>query len=130
MKNALDDTNAAFTKATNIKVTASYAASSALAKQLESGVVLNAAVLLHDPKQMDRTMKDIEAAGKAAGLPDNLRARVKVISGLDNLSEDLYANPGFETMLATLVLSSRYRPLPVLVGVGAASTSMAYSSSR
>jgi molybdate transport system substrate-binding protein len=37
MKNALDDVNAAFTKATNVKVTASYAASSALAKQLESG---------------------------------------------------------------------------------------------
>jgi molybdate transport system substrate-binding protein len=35
LKNALDDTNAAFTKATGIKVTASYAASSALAKQIE-----------------------------------------------------------------------------------------------
>jgi molybdate transport system substrate-binding protein len=37
LKNAIDDTNAAFTKATTIKVTASYAASSALAKQMESG---------------------------------------------------------------------------------------------
>jgi molybdate transport system substrate-binding protein len=37
LKNALDDTNAAFTKATRIKVTASYAASSALAKQIEQG---------------------------------------------------------------------------------------------
>ena len=37
MKNALDDANAAFTKATGIKVTASYAASSALAKQIEGG---------------------------------------------------------------------------------------------
>src|SRR5476651_2068 len=37
MKNALDDTNAAFTKATGVKVTASYAASSALAKQIEGG---------------------------------------------------------------------------------------------
>jgi molybdate transport system substrate-binding protein len=37
LKNALDDTNAAFTKATNVKVVASYAASSALAKQIESG---------------------------------------------------------------------------------------------
>ena len=37
MKNALDDANAAFTKATGIKVTASYAASSALAKQIEAG---------------------------------------------------------------------------------------------
>jgi molybdate transport system substrate-binding protein len=37
MKNAVDDINAAFTKATGIKVVASYAASSALAKQIEQG---------------------------------------------------------------------------------------------
>src|SRR5882757_10457913 len=37
MKNAVDDINAAFTKATNIKVVASYAASSALMKQIAEG---------------------------------------------------------------------------------------------
>jgi molybdate transport system substrate-binding protein len=37
MKNALDDFNASFTKATGIKVSTSYAATSALAKQLEAG---------------------------------------------------------------------------------------------
>lgn len=38
MKNAVDDINAAFTKANpNIKVVSSYAASSALARQIESG---------------------------------------------------------------------------------------------
>ena len=37
LKNALDDANAAFTKATGVKVTASYAASSALARQIEQG---------------------------------------------------------------------------------------------
>jgi molybdate transport system substrate-binding protein len=37
LKNALDDIDAAFTKASGIKVTASYAASSALAKQIEQG---------------------------------------------------------------------------------------------
>lgn len=37
LKNALDDTDAAFTKATGIKVTAIYEASSALAKQIEAG---------------------------------------------------------------------------------------------
>ncbi len=37
--------------------------------QLSHGVVLNAAVLLNDPKKMDRTMADIEAAGKAGGIP-------------------------------------------------------------
>ena len=35
LKNALDDANAAYTKTTGIKVVASYAASSALAKQIE-----------------------------------------------------------------------------------------------
>ncbi len=37
LKNALDDIDATFTKATGIKVTASYQASSALAKQIEQG---------------------------------------------------------------------------------------------
>ena len=37
LKNALDDVNAAFTKATGVKVVASYAASSSLAKQIEAG---------------------------------------------------------------------------------------------
>ena len=37
LKNALDDTNAAFTRATGIKVVASYEASPALARQIEQG---------------------------------------------------------------------------------------------
>jgi molybdate transport system substrate-binding protein len=37
MKNALDDINAAFAKSTGVKVVASYAASSALMKQIEQG---------------------------------------------------------------------------------------------
>jgi molybdate transport system substrate-binding protein len=37
LKNALDDINAAFTKSTGVKVVASYAASSALMKQIEEG---------------------------------------------------------------------------------------------
>jgi molybdate transport system substrate-binding protein len=37
LKNALDDTSTAFTKATGVKVVASYEASSALAKQIEQG---------------------------------------------------------------------------------------------
>jgi len=37
LKNALDDTNVVFTKVTGVKVVASYAASSALAKQIEAG---------------------------------------------------------------------------------------------
>ena len=37
MKNAVDDINAAFTRQTGLKVTSSYAASSALARQIENG---------------------------------------------------------------------------------------------
>ena len=37
LKNALDDVDAAFTKASGIAVTASYAASSALARPIEQG---------------------------------------------------------------------------------------------
>jgi molybdate transport system substrate-binding protein len=37
MKNALDDTNAAFTKKTGVKTVASYAATSALMRQIEQG---------------------------------------------------------------------------------------------
>jgi len=37
LKNALDETNTAFTKTTGVKVVASYEASSALAKQIEQG---------------------------------------------------------------------------------------------
>ena len=37
MKNALDDINAAYTAKTSVKVVASYAASSVLAKQIEQG---------------------------------------------------------------------------------------------
>jgi len=37
LKNALDDTNAVFTKASGLKVVASYEASSALARQIEQG---------------------------------------------------------------------------------------------
>jgi molybdate transport system substrate-binding protein len=42
MKNAVDDINTEFTRQTGIKVTASYAASSALAKQIENGAPADA----------------------------------------------------------------------------------------
>lgn len=52
MKNALDDVNAAYTKARGVKVVASYAASSALAKQIEGGAPADAFVSA-DLKWMD-----------------------------------------------------------------------------
>jgi molybdate transport system substrate-binding protein len=52
MKNALDDINVAYHKASGIKVVASYAASSALARQIESGAPADAFVSA-DLKWMD-----------------------------------------------------------------------------
>jgi molybdate transport system substrate-binding protein len=62
MKNALDDINAAFLKATGVKVVASYAASSALAKQLEQGapadVFASADLEWMDYSSQKKTIKD------------------------------------------------------------------------
>ena len=52
MKNALDDIDAAFTQKTGIKIIASYAASSALAKQIEQGAPADV-FLSADPDWMD-----------------------------------------------------------------------------
>jgi len=52
MKNALDDANAAFSKASGVKVVASYDASSALIKQIEAGAPADAFVSA-DLKWMD-----------------------------------------------------------------------------
>ncbi len=62
MKNALDDINAAFLKVSGIKVVASYAASSALAKQLEQGapadVFASADLEWMDYSAQKKTIKD------------------------------------------------------------------------
>lgn len=62
MKNALDDINAAFLKATGAKVTASYAASSALARQLEQGapadIFASADLDWMDYSSQKKTIKD------------------------------------------------------------------------
>jgi molybdate transport system substrate-binding protein len=52
MRNALDAVNAAFGRSTDIKVTASYAASSALAKQIVQGAPANVYISAN-PKWMD-----------------------------------------------------------------------------
>jgi molybdate transport system substrate-binding protein len=62
MKNALDDINAAFLKASGVKVVASYAASSALAKQLEQGapadIFASADLEWMDYSAQKKTVKD------------------------------------------------------------------------
>lgn len=62
MRNALDDVDRAFTKATGVKVTASYAASSALAKQIAQGapadVFVSANIKWMDYLQKQKLMVD------------------------------------------------------------------------
>ena len=62
MRNALDDVDKAFTKATGVKVTASYAASSALAKQIAQGapadVYVSANIKWMDYLQKQKLVRD------------------------------------------------------------------------
>ena len=97
-KNALDEVNAAFTKASGIKVTASYAASSALAKQLENGAPADV-FLSADLKWMDY------AAEKKAIKPETranlLGNKLVLIAGKDSKLNNVQIGqvaigPGFD----------------------------------
>jgi molybdate transport system substrate-binding protein len=73
MKNALDDIDAAFTARTGIKVNASYAASSTLAKQIEQGAPADV-FLSADTDWMDyaAAKKDINAATRVSLLGNSI----------------------------------------------------------
>ncbi len=71
MRNALDDANKAFNKTTGVKVVASYAASSALAKQIEQGAPADVYVSANI-KWMDYLIgKKLIAAGTKVNLLGN-----------------------------------------------------------
>lgn len=93
MKNALDDANAAFTKATGVKVTASYAASSALAKQIESGAPADVFISA-DLKWMDFV------ADKKLIKPDSrynlLGNKLVLIAGKDSKIANVKIEQGFD----------------------------------
>ncbi len=93
MKNALDDTNADFTKATGIKVTASYAASSALAKQLESGAPADVFISA-DLKWMDFVAE--KKLIKADSRYNLLGNRLVLIAGKDSKIGDVKIEQGFD----------------------------------
>ncbi len=93
MKNALDDTNAAFTKATGVKVTASYAASSALAKQMESGAPADIFISA-DLKWMDYVGdKKLIKADSRTNLLGN---RLVLIAGKDSKLGTIKIEQGFD----------------------------------
>src|SRR6202171_5963630 len=93
MKNALDDIDAAYTAKTGIKMVASYAASSALAKQIEQGAPADVFA------SADTDWMDYAAAKKNINEPTrvNLRGNSMVLiapkdSGIDNVT----IGPGFD----------------------------------
>ena len=98
MKNALDDINTAFLKATGTKVTASYAASSALARQIEQGapadIFASADLEWMDYSAQKKTIKD----GTRLNLLGN---RLVLIAPKDSKIDKVDIRPGFD--LAKLV---------------------------
>ena len=93
MKNALDDIDAAFAKQTGIKITASYAASSALAKQIEAGapadVFASADLEWMDYLEGKKLIKD----GTRASLLGN---RLVLIAPKDSKIGSVTIGPGFD----------------------------------
>jgi len=113
LKNALDDVDAAFAKATGVKVTASYAASSTLAKQIEEGapadVFASADVDWMDYAQSKKLIKNDTRI-------DLLGNRLVLIAPKTSQLADVTIGPGFD--LAALaddgrIVTGDVRAVPV-----------------
>src|SRR5579862_3682150 len=93
MKNALDDIDAAFTARTGIKVSASYAASSTLAKQIEQGAPADIFVSA-DTDWMDYAIgkKNINVPTRA----DLLGNSIVLIAPKDSKIDNVTIAPGFD----------------------------------
>ncbi len=102
MKNSLDDVNAAFTKQSGINVVASYAASSALMKQIEQGAPADV-FLSADIKWMDYgAQRNLIKTGTRVNLLGN---RLVLIAPKDSKIGNVTIGPGFD--LAGLAGSGR-----------------------
>ena len=102
MKNALDDVDAAFTKKSGVKVVVSYAASSALMKQIEQGAPADVFVSA-DLKWMDYgAQKKLIKDDTRVNLLGN---RLVLIAGKDSTIGNVTIEPGFD--LAKLVGDGR-----------------------
>jgi molybdate transport system substrate-binding protein len=113
LKNALDDVDTAFAKASGIKVTASYAASSTLAKQIEEGapadVFASADIDWMDYAQQKKLIKD----GTRVNLLGN---RLVLIAPKNSPLGNIAIGPGFD--LAALagderIVTGDVRAVPV-----------------
>jgi molybdate transport system substrate-binding protein len=93
LKNALDDVNAAFARATGIKVVVSYAASSALMKQIEQGAPADVFVSA-DLKWMDYgAQRKLVKDGTRVNLLGN---RLVLIAPKDSKLGNVAIAPGFD----------------------------------
>jgi molybdate transport system substrate-binding protein len=93
LKNALDDINAAYTRNTGRKVVASYAASSALAKQIEEGAPADVFVSA-DQEWMDYlAQKKLIVPKSRMNLLGN---RLVLIAAKDSKLDDVKIGPGFD----------------------------------
>jgi molybdate transport system substrate-binding protein len=93
MKNAVDDTDAAFAKKTGIKVVASYAATSALIKQIEQGAPADVFASA-DTEWMDygTDRKLIQDATRV----NLLGNRLVLVAPMDAKIENMEIGPGFD----------------------------------
>jgi molybdate transport system substrate-binding protein len=93
MKNALDDANAAYTKKSGIKVVTSYAASSALMKQIEQGapadVFVSADLDWMDYGSQKKVIKDDTRVNL-------LGNKIVLIAPKDSKIADVAIGPGFD----------------------------------
>jgi len=93
MKNALDDVDAAYTAKTGVKISASYAASSALAKQIEQGAPADIFV------SADTDWMDYATAKKNIDVPsrvDLLGNSIVLIAPKDSKIENVTIAQGFD----------------------------------
>jgi molybdate transport system substrate-binding protein len=93
LKNALDDINAAYTRNTGRKVVASYAASSALAKQIEEGAPADVFISA-DQEWMDYlAQKKLIVPKSRMNLLGN---RLVLVAAKDAKLDDVKIGPGFD----------------------------------
>lgn len=93
MKNALDDVDAAFTAKTGIRIVASYAASSVLARQLEQGAPADVFV------SADTDWMDYAVAGKNIDQPTRVNLlgnAIVLIAPKDSKIDAVAIGPGFD----------------------------------
>src|SRR5437868_12810912 len=93
MKNALDDIDAAFTAKTGVKVNASYAASSTLAKQIEQGAPADIFV------SADTDWMDYAAAKKTINEPTRVNLlgnSIVLIAPKDSKIDNVTIGQGFD----------------------------------